>query len=139
MQGAGARRRLEVSVCSPAARRRGPKLLPNSASEASWAVRQQWLVDWLLLPSFNGAEGQASLAQLFDSALALAARQSPSLVIPMLQKEARLWVDLAFGQTAAAIDDANVLAADPLYNTPIGYSLGLVEGELILSAFAANS
>jgi hypothetical protein len=103
------------------------------------SVRQQLLLDGLLLPSFNGAEGQASLAQLFNTTLALVAQQSSSLVIALLQKEARVWVDLAFGQTAAAIDDANVLAADPLYNTPIGYSLGLVEGELILSAFAANS
>jgi hypothetical protein len=49
-----------------------------------------------------------------------------------------VWVDLAFGQMAAAIDDANVLAANPLYNTTIGYTLGLIEGELILSALAAN-
>jgi glucose/arabinose dehydrogenase len=112
---------------------------PPSVAMFPASVRQQLLLDGLQLPSFNGAEGQASLTQLFDTALALAAQQSPSLVIPLLQKEARVWVDLAFGQAAAAIDDANVLAADPLYNTPIGYGLGLIEGELILSAFAANS
>jgi hypothetical protein len=96
------------------------------------------LLDLLLLPNFRGAQGQASLTQLFDAALALAAWQSPSLIVPLLQQEALVWVDLAFGQMAAAIDDANVLAANPLYNTTIGYNLGLIEGELILSALAAN-
>jgi glucose/arabinose dehydrogenase len=112
---------------------------PPSVAMVPASVRQQLLLDGVLLPNFNGAEAQASLAQLFDAVLALAAQQSSSLVIPLLQKEARVWVDLAFRQTAAAIDDANVLAADPLYNTPLGYGLGLIEGELILSAFAANS
>ena len=38
----------------------------------------------------------------------------------------------------AAITDSNILAANPLYNTTIGYTLGLIEGELILTAFAQN-
>ncbi|HEY7328299.1 MAG TPA: PQQ-dependent sugar dehydrogenase [Gemmataceae bacterium] len=116
-----------------------PPSPPPAGATFPASVRQQLLLDGSLLPNFNGAEGQASLGQLFDTALALAEQQSSSLVIPLLFEEARVWLDLALGQTAAAIDDANVLAADPLYNTSIGYSLGLIEGELILNALAANS
>jgi photosystem II stability/assembly factor-like uncharacterized protein len=113
-----------------------PSPPPTATFPAS--VRQQLLLDVLLLPNFSDAQGQASLAQLFDAALVLAWRQSPSEAAPLLQQEARVLVDLAFGQIAAAIADANALAANPLYNAAIGYSLGLIEGELILIAFAAS-
>lgn len=116
-----------------------PPPAPSSGATFPASVRQQLLLDGSLLPSFNGAQGQAPLTQLFDTVLALAVQQSSSEVLPLLLKEARVWVDLALGQSAAAIDDANVLAADPLYNTAIGYNLALIEGELILLALAANS
>jgi glucose/arabinose dehydrogenase len=129
--------KISFTALSPAP----PSPLPPPSSGATFpaSVRQQLLLDVSLSSSFNSAQGQASLAQLFDTAVALVEQQSSSLVIPLLLKEARVWVDLALGQTAAAIDDANVLAADPLYNTSIGYGLGVIEGELILSNLAANS
>ena len=110
----------------------------SSALTFPTSVRNQLLLDAMLLPKFSDAQGQASLTHLFDAALLLAWKQSPSEVSPLLQQEARIWVDLQFGQMTAAITDSNILAANPLYNTTIGYTLGLIEGELILTAFAQN-
>jgi hypothetical protein len=92
-----------------------------------------------LLPTLSDAQSQASLAQLFGAAFTLAQQQSPSQAQQLVQQEATLFLDLALSNMAAAIADANVLADIPLYNTTLGFTLGLIEGELILSTIVTNS
>ena len=51
-----------------------------------------------------------------------------------MQQEATLILDLALGQSSQALVVANALASNPLYNMPAGYTLALLEGELLMSA-----
>jgi hypothetical protein len=117
-----------------------PPSPPNGPSAPTFpaSVRNQLLLDALLLPNFSDAQQQASLAQLFDATLVLAVMRSRSETTLLIQQEASVLVDLALGRSDAAIADANALAANPLYYTRLGYALGLIEGELILSSIAAN-
>jgi hypothetical protein len=99
------------------------------------SVRSQLFLNVLLFPSLGG---QTSLGEMFGVALALAARQSSSEVVPLLRQEAQVLADLAFGQLAEATAAANALAANALYNTAVGYTLGLLEVALILRPLAAH-
>ncbi len=115
-----------------------PPSPPPSPATFPASVQQQLQLNSTLLPHFSDAQGQASLTQLFGLAFVLAQQQSPTQAQQLIEQEATLFLDLAFNDMAAAIAQANTLAENPLYNSTIGYTLGLIEGELILSAIAAN-
>ncbi len=110
----------------------------SSAPTFPPSVRAQLLLDLLLLPTLSDPSGQASLEGLFGAALVLAAQQAPSEVSGLLQQEAQVLADLALGQQAAATAAANALAANPLYNTAVGWTLGLTEAALLLGPLAAK-
>ncbi|HEY7326325.1 MAG TPA: hypothetical protein VH592_01700 [Gemmataceae bacterium] len=112
---------------------------PTSPATFPTLVQQQLQLNVALLPTLSDAQSQASLAQLFGAAFTLAQQQSPSQAQQLVQQEATLFLDLALSNMAAAIADANVLADIPLYNTTLGFTLGLIEGELILSTIVTNS
>jgi hypothetical protein len=108
-----------------------PTMLPAS-------VQQQLLLNVALLPNFSNAQGQASLTQLFGVAFQLAQQQAPPQAQQLVQQEATLFLDLALSDMKAAIAEANALADNPLYSTTLGYILGLLEGEWILSTITTN-
>jgi hypothetical protein len=116
-----------------------PPLSPPSPATFPASVQQQIQLNVALLPNFSSAQSQALLAQLFGIAFTLAQQQSPTQAQQLIQQEATLILDLALNDMAAAIADANALAAIPSYNTWMGYTLGLIEGELILSTLVVNS
>jgi hypothetical protein len=102
------------------------------------SVQQQLLLDLLFRPAFGTAQAQAGLMQAAQGAFALAALESslPAAEALFVQ-EAAFLLDLALGATSRALSDANTLAANPLYGTPAGFALGVLEGELFFVALGA--
>jgi hypothetical protein len=116
-----------------------PPSPPLSPATFPASIQQQLQLNVALLPTFSNSQGQALLTELFGVAFALAQQQTPTQAQELVQQEVTLFLDLAFGNMAAAIADANALADNSLYNTSIGYILGLIEGEWILSTIISNS
>jgi photosystem II stability/assembly factor-like uncharacterized protein len=102
------------------------------------SVQQQLLLNMQLLPNFSNAQAQAALAQMFGVAFMLAQQQGPAQAQQLVLQEAMLFLALASNDIAAAIAASSALADNPLYNTTLGYSLGLAEGEWILSGMVMN-
>jgi hypothetical protein len=108
---------------------------PPSSVGLPTLVQQQLFLDVLLLPSLGTAEAQAGLVQGFEVAFVLTALEgSLSGAQTLFFQEAAFLLDLARGQLQAA----NALAANPLYNTPAGFALGVLEGELALAALVTS-
>jgi hypothetical protein len=74
------------------------------------------------------------LAQQLALAFTLAFQQAPQDAALLVVQEATLIFDLALGNGPQVLAAANDLAGNPLYNMPVGYTLALLEGELLLSA-----
>jgi hypothetical protein len=112
---------------------------PNRGSVAVSAtlpasVLDQLLLDLVFLPSFSTSDAQARLAQQFALSIALGALAAPQEAALLVAQEASLRLDLALGNSSQALDVATALAGNPLYTMPAGYTLALLEGEVLLLA-----
>jgi hypothetical protein len=98
------------------------------------SVMNQLFLDLLFLPSFSTPDAQAMLAQQFALSFALASLQAPQEAPLLVAQEASLILELALDNSSQALVIANALASNPLYNVPVGYTLALLEGEVLLSS-----
>jgi hypothetical protein len=105
---------------------------PGTSAGFPASVSNQLFLDLALLPSFRTPQARQQLTR--DAAALFAAQwlESPQQASLLLLQEAEVVTDLALGMTAQAQEAAQALAANPLYATPQGYLLGLLEGALLL-------
>jgi hypothetical protein len=112
-----------------------PSALPN-------AVHQQLNLNMLAMPLWNNPQGEAWLADQFWMWYGLAFLQSPQQANLLFWQEFNLTRDLfqARGSMAQLENSpqawglAHEIAANPLYNTPVGYGMALLESEWLLAS-----
>jgi hypothetical protein len=115
----------------------GGSPFPSSLPDA---VRLQLNLNMLALPLWNNPQGQSWLADQFWMWFGLAFLQSPQQANFLFWQEFDLTQDLfqARGSMSKLENDpqawalAQDIAANPLYNTPAGYGMALLEGEWLL-------
>jgi hypothetical protein len=104
------------------------------------------LVNWQLwlalqaLPSFNTPQGESDLANQFGTWFAFAFLQSPPQATQLFWQEVGLTQQFLLdrGNSFLIARDpqawglSHAIVANPLYNAPVGYGMGLLENELIL-------
>jgi len=96
----------------------------------------------LAMPLWNNPQGEAWLADQFWMWYSLAFLQSPQQANLLFWQEFNLTQDLFQAQGSMALLESNPhawglaheIAANPLYNTPVGYGMSLLEGEWLLAS-----
>jgi hypothetical protein len=105
------------------------------------AVRQQLTLNMVALPLWNNPQGETWLADQFWMWYGLAFLQSPQQANFLFWQDFNLTRDLfqAQGSMAKLENDpqawalAQDIAANPPYNTPVGYGMALLESEWLLA------